>query len=137
MGHRGPAPDRFCPHIGLSVLKHPAVAAPDIAQITPAQVAAWAAAQHTRPLLLDVRQAWEVQTAHVSLPEADSLHMPMHSVPERLRELDTTRPVACLCHHGVRSQQVAYFLAQHGFEVVNIAGGIDAWALHDTRVASY
>jgi rhodanese-related sulfurtransferase len=58
----------------------------------------------------------------------DLLHMPMQTIPARLHELDKTRPIACLCHHGGRSMQVASFLMQHGFEVVNVAGGIHAWS---------
>jgi len=43
--------------------------------------------------------------------------------------LDTDRPIACLCHHGSRSQHVANFLKENGFEtVVNISGGIHAWS---------
>ena len=38
------------------------------------------------------------------------------------------QPIAVLCHHGGRSMQVAAFLAQHGYEVINVAGGIHAWA---------
>jgi rhodanese-related sulfurtransferase len=45
-----------------------------------------------------------------------------------LEELDMARPIACLCHHGSRSLQVASFLAQHGYQVVNVAGGIHAWS---------
>jgi rhodanese-related sulfurtransferase len=53
----------------------------------------------------------------------------MSEIPARLGELDAARPVACLCHHGTRSQRVASFLAQRGFgQVANIAGGIDAWS---------
>jgi rhodanese-related sulfurtransferase len=52
----------------------------------------------------------------------------MQTIPARLDELDTARPIACLCHHGGRSMQVAAFLAQHGYEVINVAGGIHAWA---------
>jgi rhodanese-related sulfurtransferase len=34
-----------------------------------------------------------------------------------------------VCHHGVRSRAAQSFLAARGFrEVVNLAGGIDAWA---------
>jgi rhodanese-related sulfurtransferase len=34
-----------------------------------------------------------------------------------------------VCHHGVRSAQVAMYLAQNGFEhVLNLSGGIDAWS---------
>ena len=53
----------------------------------------------------------------------------MRSVPERLSELDPERPIACLCHHGMRSGQVVQFLLNNGFtQVVNIHGGIDAWS---------
>ena len=58
---------------------------------------------------------------------------------QRMAELPTDRPIACLCHHGIRSQRVAQFLAQNGFEhVVNIAGGIDAWSAElDPAVPHY
>jgi rhodanese-related sulfurtransferase len=97
-------------------------------QIYPAQVAEWASQQTQRPILLDVREAWEVQTACAKPEVLDLVHMPMQSIPARLDELDKTRPIACLCHHGSRSMQVASFLLQHGFEVVNVAGGIHAWS---------
>jgi rhodanese-related sulfurtransferase len=63
----------------------------------------------------------------------------MHTIPARLDELDRDRPIACLCHHGARSMQVAAFLAQQGFaHVANIAGGIDAWSAQvDATVPMY
>ncbi|WP_374355246.1 rhodanese-like domain-containing protein [Limnohabitans sp.] len=97
-------------------------------QITPSQLSEWAQAQAQRPVLLDVREGWEVQTACARPAELDFVHMPMQTIPARLHELDRNRPVACLCHHGGRSMQVAHFLASHGYEVVNIAGGIHAWS---------
>ena len=98
-------------------------------QISPAQMADWAASVADRqPVLLDVRENWELQTASVSSEGLHFVHMPMQSIPARLDELDKARPIACLCHHGSRSMQVAAFLAQHGFEVVNVAGGIHAWS---------
>ena len=96
--------------------------------ITPAQVAEWAQQQSQRPVLLDVREAWEVQTASARTDALDVVHMPMQTIPARLHELDRSRPIACLCHHGGRSMQVANFLASHGYEVVNVAGGIHAWS---------
>jgi len=34
-----------------------------------------------------------------------------------------------MCHHGMRSQQVAEYLVQCGFSsVFNLSGGIDAWS---------
>jgi rhodanese-related sulfurtransferase len=97
-------------------------------QLYPAQIAEWASQQAQRPILLDVREGWEVQTASAKPDALDLLHMPMQTIPARLHEIDKTRPIACLCHHGGRSMQVASFLMQHGFEVVNVAGGIHAWS---------
>jgi rhodanese-related sulfurtransferase len=97
-------------------------------QLYPAQIAEWASEQAQRPVLLDVREGWELQTASAKPEALDLLHMPMQTIPARLHELDKTRPIACLCHHGSRSMQVANFLMQHGFEVVNVAGGIHAWS---------
>ena len=97
-------------------------------QLYPAQIAEWATQQAQRPILLDVREGWELQTASTQPEGLDLLHMPMQTIPARLHELDKTRPIACLCHHGGRSMQVASFLLQHGFQVVNVAGGIHAWS---------
>ena len=97
-------------------------------QISPAQVADWAKQQTQRPILLDVREGWECQTASAQSKALDLVHMPMQTIPARLNELDKSRPIACLCHHGGRSMQVAAFLTQHGFQVANVAGGIHAWS---------
>lgn len=101
-----------------------------IEQVRPAEFETWSAGASAMPLLLDVREPWEVQTASVTAPAGVELvAIPMNDIPARLAELDPTRPVACLCHHGARSQRVAAFLANQGFaEVVNVAGGIDAWS---------
>ncbi len=114
-----------------------------ISQVSPSNFAAWRDAASTAPVVLDVREPWEVQTASVT-PDAFTLvHVPMQSIPARLEELKRTysadQPIACLCHHGMRSQQVASYLAQHGFtEVVNLQGGIAAWAQQlDASVPQY
>lgn len=98
-------------------------------QINPAQVAEWAKGQTLRPVLLDVREGWEVQKASVQTEGLDLVHMPMQTIPARLDELDKSRPIACLCHHGGRSMQVASFLTQHGYQVANVSGGIHAWSV--------
>jgi rhodanese-related sulfurtransferase len=98
-------------------------------QISPAQLADWAQGQPQRPILLDVREGWEVQTASAKAEALDLVHMPMQTIPARLDELDPSRPIACLCHHGSRSMQVAAFLSQHGYQVANVSGGIHAWSI--------
>ena len=108
-------------------------------QITPAQLSDWAANLADRqPVLLDVREGWEYQTASIAPAALDCVHMPMQTIPARLDELDKDRPLACLCHHGSRSMQVAAYLAEQGFEVVNVAGGIHAWSSQvDPRIPTY
>ena len=78
------------------------------------------------PLLLDVREPWEFQTA--ALPNA--LLMPMGEVTSRAhQELDPDQPIVVLCHHGSRSLSVTMWLRQQGFEnAQSLAGGIDAWS---------
>ena len=87
-------------------------------------------AQPLPPLLLDVREPWEAALASIAVDSAPTLLMPMAQVPQRLSELDSTQPIVCYCHHGMRSQQVGAFLQRQGFEsVYNLTGGIDAWSL--------
>ncbi|HTZ55932.1 MAG TPA: rhodanese-like domain-containing protein [Candidatus Acidoferrum sp.] len=76
-------------------------------------------------VLLDVREADEVAIVRI----ADSTWIPMREIPQRIGELDPSVPVAVICHHGGRSERVAAFLAGRGFaEVLNVDGGIDAYA---------
>lgn len=77
------------------------------------------------PLLLDVREAWELELAAID----GAVHIPMNAVPARSRELDPARPLIVMCHHGVRSRLVASWLEANGFQdVANFEGGIDAWS---------
>jgi rhodanese-related sulfurtransferase len=113
-----------------------------IEQIKPVNVADWAAraaAAGHRPVVLDVREPWELQTASIQASGFELIHMPMASVPAHMTELDASVAIACLCHHGGRSQQVALFLAHQGRSpVANIAGGIHAWAIDvDTSIPRY
>src|SRR5688572_28115021 len=75
--------------------------------------------------LIDVRQPWESQLAH--LP--NSTLLPLNELPQRCREI--TRDGATLvvyCHHGIRSLSAAHYLERLGFaDVRSLAGGIDAW----------
>jgi rhodanese-related sulfurtransferase len=112
-----------------------------IDQLRPADLPQWFASQsdHGTPVVLDVREPFELEVASVRADGFELLTIPMGTVPQRLAELDPARPVACLCHHGLRSMQVAAFLASHGFEhVANVAGGIHAWSLNvDPTIATY
>ena len=87
-------------------------------------------------VLLDVREPWEYQTAHL----ADSLLMPMGDIPSRAhQELDPDEKIIVYCHHGMRSLNVAVWLRNQGFEnAQSLAGGIDHWSMAvDTTVPRY
>ena len=76
--------------------------------------------------LLDVRELWEFQTAHI----AGSKHIPMGEIAARFnQELDPEEHIVVVCHLGVRSMNVTAWLRQQGFEKVqSLRGGIDRWS---------
>ena len=77
------------------------------------------------PLLLDVREPWEFRICQI---EGSQL-IPMGQLTAALKALDPDRETVVICHHGVRSRQVAMYLDYQGFSnVINLAGGVDAWA---------
>ena len=96
-------------------------------------------AAHPGAVLLDVREGWEVQLARIALPGVQALHIPMHTLPQRLDELTGLQPIVCICHHGQRSAQVVAFLQRQGHaQVYNLAGGVDAWSAQvDPAVPRY
>lgn len=87
------------------------------------------------PIIIDVREPWEYDIAH--LPASTSI--PLNTLPTRASELDPAQSYALLCHHGMRSEMAANWLLQHGFtRLINIDGGIDAWSTDvDVTVPRY
>ncbi len=81
--------------------------------------------------LVDVREDRELELARLPHPV---LHLPLSRSAEWMAELpqrlDPGRPVAVLCHAGVRSWHFScWLIEQHGYrEVWNLQGGIDAWS---------
>lgn len=102
-------------------------------ELTPAATAALRADQAV--ILLDVREAWEYALCRID----HSIHIPMNEIPRRLAELDRSATIVVVCHHGMRSLQVAHYLRAQGYaEVANLSGGIDAWARAvDPTMATY
>ncbi|MGH8013217.1 MAG: rhodanese-like domain-containing protein [Candidatus Binataceae bacterium] len=76
--------------------------------------------------VIDVREPGEIELAEF----VGAVRIPMDEIPSRLAELNPNGETVVVCHHGVRSMQVAMHLAQMGFQhVLNLSGGIDAWSL--------
>lgn len=104
-------------------------------QISVSELAEWLAAsrrnERTQPVMVDVREPWEHEICRIE----GAITLPMAAVPPRLQELDPDAETVVICHHGVRSFQVALFLERNGFSSVhNLAGGIDAWS-HEVEPA--
>ena len=75
-------------------------------------------------VLLDVREDDEWQRGHAE----GAQHIPMGDVPARIAEIDTDATLYVVCHAGGRSLRVAQYLARNGYEPLNVAGGMLAWA---------
>jgi rhodanese-related sulfurtransferase len=73
-------------------------------------------------LLLDVREDDEWQAGHAAV----AAHMPLSRLD--VSAVPTDRPVIAVCRSGNRSGKAAAALAQAGVDVVNMAGGMTAWA---------
>jgi rhodanese-related sulfurtransferase len=94
-------------------------------QLAATQLASLLQQADPAPILVDVREPWEFALCHI----AGSVHIPLSDLPARLTELDPSRAITLICHHGVRSEMAAGFLERHGFsDVANLTGGIAAWA---------
>ncbi len=93
-------------------------------EISVHQLAGWRQSDiaHT---VLDVREPHERAICQIG----PALHMPMSEIPARLDDVPRDIPVVVMCHHGMRSMSVTNFLRESGHRnVVNLGGGIDAWA---------
>ena len=74
--------------------------------------------------LLDVREPNEWVAGHA----AAAAHIPLRQVPARTTEVPRDGTVVVICRVGGRSNQAAAFLRAQGYDAVNLAGGMQAWA---------
>ena len=91
--------------------------------------------------LVDVREDAELALARLPHPV---VHLPLSRSEAWLgdleQQLDRDRPIAVLCHSGIRSLQFgSWLIEQQGYTTVwNVEGGIDAWSLQvDAGVPRY
>ena len=87
------------------------------------------------PMLLDVREAWEFEIAHIE----GSTNISMSNVQQILDALKIEDEIVVICHHGIRSFQIGRFLENNGYkQIINLEGGVDAWAESvDTGMEKY
>jgi rhodanese-related sulfurtransferase len=77
-------------------------------------------------VIIDVREQDEWDAGHAP----GAVHIPLAELPQRLGELPDTDDgaVAVACRGGGRSSRAVAWLAQQGFDVANLDGGMKSWA---------
>ncbi len=94
-------------------------------QLSPKQVLDLVEQSETKPVLLDVREDFENEICAIE----GSINIPLHKISDAVEELDPQQEYILICHHGLRSQRAGIIMESQGFEkLVNLVGGIDAWA---------
>ena len=74
-------------------------------------------------VVLDVREPDEWAAGHID----GATHIPLGDLPARLGEIDPAAETLVVCHVGGRSARATAWLSAQGHQVVNLAGGMDAW----------
>ncbi|MFZ2070521.1 MAG: rhodanese-like domain-containing protein [Halobacteriota archaeon] len=87
-------------------------------------------------LLLDVRTEEEYHAEHIDMPNVELKNIPKDVLGNRIDELDESKTIIVYCQSGVRSRTASETLAQHGFFVYNMRGGINAWKQQITTSTS-
>jgi sulfur-carrier protein adenylyltransferase/sulfurtransferase len=124
---------QFCGIFPEEKAEKPAPMQNGIPQITPVELKRRLDAGE-EVFVLDVREPHEYQIVNIGAPL-----IPLGDLPNRLNELDPNREIVIHCKSGGRSQRAAEFLQKSGFKnVVNLAGGITAWATDvDPKLPKY
>ena len=75
-------------------------------------------------VVVDVRQHTEWTTGHIP----DAIHIPLTQLPSRQHQLPRSKTIITVCRSGHRSALAARTLTRAGHDVLNLRGGITAWA---------
>lgn len=94
-----------------------------VRDITPREARTLLAREQDRIGVLDVRKVEEWAKGHIP----GATHIPLEALPLRVSELDPQREWIVVCRSGNRSAKACAFLAERGFRVRNLQGGMLAW----------
>jgi len=78
-------------------------------------------------ILLDIRTEGEYNAERIDMPNVELKNIPKDVLENRIDELDESKTIIVCCQSGGRSRTASETLAQHGFVVYNVLGGINAW----------
>ena len=73
--------------------------------------------------VLDVREEEEFEALHLE----GALNYPLSQLADTYDQLDKSQSYYVICKSGKRSARACQFLAERGYEVINVQGGMDAF----------
>lgn len=73
--------------------------------------------------ILDVRETDEFADGHIP----GAIHFPLSTFLKNLHKIKKDTHYYIICASGARSQSASSFLAQRGFQVTNVLGGMSAF----------
>ena len=73
--------------------------------------------------VLDVREVEEFETLHLE----GAQNLPLSQLADTYEELDKNQLHYVICKSGVRSARACQFLAEQGYEVINVQGRMTAF----------
>lgn len=73
--------------------------------------------------IIDVREVDEVKARKIP----GITHIPLGLLEFRMHELDKSKEYVMVCRSGGRSGRACQLLDSHGFKVINMTGGMDAY----------
>ena len=72
--------------------------------------------------ILDVREVEEFEALHLE----GARNFPLSQLADIYEQLDKDNLYYVICKSGMRSARACQFLAEQGYEVINVQGGMDA-----------
>lgn len=72
--------------------------------------------------VLDVREVEEFEALHLE----GAHNFPLSQLTDTFEQLDKDNIYYVICKSGMRSARACQFLAEQGYEVINVQGGMDA-----------
>ena len=79
--------------------------------------------QNEQLSLVDVREAEEFQTLHLE----GAQNLPLSQLADIYDQLDKDLLHYVICKSGMRSARACQFLAEKGYDVINVEGGMTAF----------
>ncbi len=78
--------------------------------------------QNEQLSLVDVREVEEFEALHLE----GARNFPLSQLADTYKQLEKDQLYYVICKSGMRSARACQFLAEQGYEVINVQGGMDA-----------